>query len=81
MNRFIIDAIELKERHSKVIAVAELNPRALGQAMRLIRMMSGYTIKDVSEQMCVTLSYISQVELGKEKITNDRLAKYLEICK
>lgn len=46
----------------------------LGEALRYLREMRGLTLRDVSAQANVALSYLSEVERGKKEASSEVLA-------
>ncbi|WP_296379547.1 helix-turn-helix transcriptional regulator [Reyranella sp.] len=53
----------------------------MGEALRLLRVFSDKTQKDMAEDLCVSQSFLSEVENGKKQPTLELLQRYSEQLK
>ena len=51
----------------------EVDDKALGQEMRLVRLRKGLSLRDCAQQMGITPSYLCDLELGRRRWPAHRL--------
>lgn len=52
-----------------------------GLVLRSIREKAGVSLRDMADHLAVSLPYMSDLELGRRKFTDEIARKYLMMCK